>query len=358
MTLDERAARAAADLRNAVPIEPDMLEFRSRLDRRKHRGRRYTLMAVVALTVVATGVATLMARNGFGADDRPPEAAGVGRILFGRWDARLQQSHWFTISPDGTNEQSLHVTATCASWFPDGSRVLLTDDARTQQGQPLRPATVRPDGSDLRRLDAAAAPHLNLGCGDVSPSGSQIVLEGFGDRRRSHNGIYSVRASDGADLRRLTQNSAGGSDSDPRFAPDGHRIVFLRTIPGTTPEGAGALFVTSADRQATPQRITPWGYAFLGYSWSPDGHWIAFQRPYGQLYIVHPDGTGLRRIPLDLPPGDGAQNPAWSPDGKQIAFSLSSKGQANIYTARLDGSDLRRVTSGQGAEEQTPDWTR
>jgi TolB protein len=115
--------------------------------------------------------------------------------------------------------------------------------------------------------------------------------------------------------------------------------------------------VVNADGTGLRQ-ITPLGFAFLGHSWSPDGRWIVFQRPYGQLYVVHPDGTGLHRIPVELPAGSGAQNPAWSPDGTTIVFSLERNGQASIYTVQADGTGLQQVAPSSGVEYQSPDWGR
>ena len=103
-------------------------------------------------------------------------------------------------------------------------------------------------------------------------------------------------------------------------------------------------------------QLTPWGSAFGEYAWSPDGKWIAFVRPYGKLFLVHPDGSGLHTVPLQIPEGTGAQNPSWSPDGTLIVFSLQRADAAEIYVVRPDGSGLRRVTAAAGAQAESPDW--
>jgi Tol biopolymer transport system component len=308
------------------------------------------VVVTIALIAVAASVFELKE-----ARTAPADRPGTGLILYGVWNSHRQEATWFTVRPDGTHNQSLRITSTCAIWWPDGSKILITNDAAAHGGQPLRPATIDPDGSNLRPLDATHDRTLNLGCGQVSPDRRTIALEGFNDHQHGENGIYTVRAGDGGDLVRLTHSPPGGADGNPRFAPDGRRIVFLRTMPGVSPEGAGALFTTTTTGSET-RRITPWGFAFLGYGWSPDGQWIVFQRPYGQLYLVHPDGTGLHRIPLPVPPGTGAQNPSWSPDGSKIVFSLEHDGHAGIYTVDVDGSHLRQVTGADNADEQMPDW--
>jgi Tol biopolymer transport system component len=124
---------------------------------------------------------------------------------------------------------------------------------------------------------------------------------------------------------------------------------------GVSPTGSGALFVMGADG-GRPVRVTPWGYAFNDHAWSPDGGWIAFQRPYGQLYLVRPDGSDLHRVPLNLPAGTGALNPSWSPNGTWIVFSLQRSNQAEIYMARSDGTGRRKVTGVPNVQAQHPDW--
>jgi Tol biopolymer transport system component len=232
---------------------------------------------------------------------------------------------------------------------------LITNDGAFGPGYPLRPATVNTDGTGLHALDATVDPSLNLGCGDVSPDGSQIVLEGFsGDAR--HTAIYVVRASDGGGLRLVSGSPSGQTVGDPVFSPDGTQVAFFRTKPGVSPPGSGAIFVVNLDGSEL-HRVTPWGGAFLDQAWSRDGVWIAYQRPYGVLALVHPDGTGRHDIPLTLPAGSGGENPTWSPDGSWVVFSLSRNGTANIYAVRPDGTGLTRITSAAGVDEQTPFWT-
>lgn len=214
---------------------------------------------------------------------------------------------------------------------------------------------VQADGSDKRPLEATKDPSLNLGCGDVSPDGRWIVLEAF-TADGSQNGIYLVRASDGGGLRAVSESAPGESIGDPIFSPDGTRIAFFRTKAGVSPQGAGAIFVVDLDGSSL-RRITPWGGAFLDQSWSPDGQWIIYQRPYGVLRMVHPDGSEPHDVRLTLPPGSGAQNPSWSPDGAWIVFSLTHDGTANIYMVRPDGTSLTRVTTAPGVDEQHPVWT-
>jgi Tol biopolymer transport system component len=358
VNLDERAGRAAAGLRRAVrPVDRapgDGVERFERFRESRRRNQRIEVLAVVVALVLA--VAVLVGRT-FGPLEhrRPahPPATPVGSILFGDYDGATQRSHWYTVRADGSRLVDLHLTATCATWFPGGDRILVTNDRAVRPGSPLRPAVVDPDGSNLRPLDGVTDDALNLGCGDVSPDGSRIAIEGFGvEHRRDLDGIYSIRASDGGGLVRLVK----GPVSPPRYSPDGTKIAFIDTTkPGVTPSGSGAAFVMNEDGSDLV-RVTPWGYAFDIPSWSPDGSWIAFQKPYGQIWVVHPDGTGLHRVAVALPASAGAASPSWSPDGRWIVFSLQRSNGAAIYRVRLDGTGLARVAATPGGQDDTPDW--
>jgi Tol biopolymer transport system component len=77
-------------------------------------------------------------------------------------------------------------------------------------------------------------------------------------------------------------------------------------------------------------------------AWSPNGRWIAFTRSSGRywgddavVYRIRPDGTGLRRITA------GAQ-PSWAPDGRRIAFR--DVGQDAIWIGNTDGTGRRPLT--------------
>jgi Tol biopolymer transport system component len=354
MTVDELGRQAARGVRRVTdPRRAPGRDPVERFDRFRTRKRRNQRIGVVALVLLIAVPAIALAVRALRPTDVPvaTPALPAGRIVFGTWHSGVQRADWFTSAPDGSDVLDLHVSATCAAWWPDGNSIWITNDAAQRPGHPLRPAIIRPDGSGLRPLDATKDSDLNLGCGDVSSDGRRMVMEGFNEAKQTVNGIYSVRASDGGDLVRLTH----GHDGYPGYAPDDSQVVFQRTKPGVVPDQAGALFVVNADGTGL-HRITPWGDAFLQQSWSPDGAWILFQKPYGQPYLVHPDGRDLHPLPVSLPAGAGARQLDWSPDGSWIVFSLGQGDEAAIAIVRADGTDLRVIVDGTGAIESDPHW--
>ena len=78
----------------------------------------------------------------------------------------------------------------------------------------------------------------------------------------------------------------------------------------------------------------------LAPAWSPDGRKIAFGGD-GEIYVMNADGRGLRRLTRN-PASDGS--PAWSPDGRRIAFGSERDGNLEVYVMNTDGSGQRNLT--------------
>lgn len=88
----------------------------------------------------------------------------------------------------------------------------------------------------------------------------------------------------------------------------------------------------------TPGCDQEWGHA-----WSPDGR-IAIVRPEtpdtgdSKIYVMNADGSGGRRLTSDT---GSESDPAWSPDGRSIAFTRSRDGNSGIYVINADGTEQR-----------------
>jgi len=309
--------------------------------------RRFTVLTIsLAVVVTMAGVDAAWAKV----------PGANGRILYSAEGSDEGEGGSFTIDPDGSARRQV-LDGGCR-WSPDGMRIALT--VETAHGR--RPATMAADGSDLVVLDATTAA-IDLICGAWSADG-RIAAEGFSDADPMVvHGIYTMRATDGTDGSDLRFVAAGACPCD--YSPDGSQLVFLG---GSSPaQGSGTshrdywqLFVVNVDGTGL-HAITPPDFVVdSGESWSPDGRWILLHHPGGDLYLVHPDGTGLRQIAFQ---GAGksrfrAFGPGWSPDGMRIVFSMFIPGVSpgDLYTSRPDGSDLRQVTNTPDLNETSADW--
>ena len=231
-----------------------------------------------------------------------------------------------------------------------------------------------PDGSGRRRLTEPEPPENDAaGSGSPawSPDGTQIAFAAqIGTREEDQRltEIYVMRA-DGTNRRRLTTNEA--LEGSPTWSPDGERIAFARiTEPGTASAHSGIVVIDAdgGNEVQITQVVVP---SFdLGPAWSPDGSEIAFTRaapsagtdnPRAGMYVVAPDGSGLRKLTHDGADAD------WSPGGTRIAFTSyrDSFGQTcfhecgisgEIYVLDIESGETRRLTESE-ANDGSPDWS-
>ena len=96
----------------------------------------------------------------------------------------------------------------------------------------------------------------------------------------------------------------------------------------------------------------------LDPAFSPDGSQIAFDNTRtggADIYVMNTDGTGLVRLTRDL--ADDSQ-PAWSPDGARIAYTRCGRTHCNIWVMTSAGANQHRITNGRGGSLQTdPAWS-
>jgi dipeptidyl aminopeptidase/acylaminoacyl peptidase len=138
-----------------------------------------------------------------------------------------------------------------------------------------------------------------------------------------------------------------GASWSPRFSPDGTRLVFVSNLNGSPQVW------TMPSTGGFPRLVTAFDDPIGFVTWSPDGHWLAFNVAPGgglneQIYLARPDGSALRRLTEG-----GTENNflgGWTPDGRSIFFSSNRRHGASTDSYLLDvaSGEVRMVAEHRG----------
>jgi TolB protein len=162
--------------------------------------------------------------------------------------------------------------------------------------------------------------------------------------------IFSVRP-DGTD-EKLVVTVPGRS---PELSPDGRRVIYA-----TGPWRESNLFVANLDGSERRQLLA--GAVAWNPKWSPDSKRIAFTGSAGdqlQVFVMNADGTEKRQVTSFTKDQGNAQVPAWSSDGRRLAFQANGPGPgtSDIWILDLESKAVRKIAAhDQVYLNETPCW--
>jgi Tol biopolymer transport system component len=256
----------------------------------------------------------------------------------------------WTMEPDGSDRTPVVLDPgydAQSDWSPDGTKLVFRSRRSNRFQVSVVDLTVRPP----RISDVATAPDA------TQSSQPSWFPNGQGFLYRRTNGPETTRSDVWAmNLDGTGRHPVVVAPEDqfyPAYNPDMTKILFATTAPGggrsvQVYDVATAKITTLFD--ATPQSYDS------GPAWSPDGKEIAFESNADgdmEIYVMNADGTNVRQITHNTVWDEG---PAWSPDGKRFAFSHGADDlHLDIWTMDRDGSNPRQLTAYPGRDE-SPDW--
>ena len=245
-------------------------------------------------------------------------------------------------------------------WSPDGSRILFNVNVE-DYSKPMDLYSVDADGLRVRKIidgslntpDSAASggtssiketvngPTMYF---DISPDGARVAYSTCtyyenqdndrSDGRNSREYRYDIFVVniDGTGNKNVTEKES--IDIFPAWSPDGSQIAFVseEDLDPWTIEGQLVIYTLATGELsevplAIGDRVAPYAPA-----WSPDGRTIAFVAYDGDIrrstttavYTVGIDGSGLTRISTT------STRPSWSPDGRRIAFVCALRRRSGV----------------------------
>ena len=260
--------------------------------------------------------------------DLVPSPTGARGVVIRIVEGREQL---FLINLDGSGEKQL--TRDDADhedpvWSPDGRTiafVLIKDGKKAL-------ALLDPASGKVESLGPAGQSPIHP---TFTPDGKSLLYCTDDDLRPPAKNESEIYALDLA-TRQVRTLISGGVNTFPVMSPDGRRIAWRKIVGDMNSE----VFVADADGK-NAKNITS-HHAWEGWpAWSPDGKTIAFagnRNAAWQIYLADPDGANLRL--LAATEGRGT-SPKWTPDGKSIFYTVCRNSEerrgCDIYVADVPG---------------------
>lgn len=247
---------------------------------------------------------------------------------------------------DGVNARRVTSTTTLnitPVWSPDNQAIAYTSYRPSGDFGTFQDIIVSYITTGQRETPANGSPQRQNYLPIYSPDGSKIA---FTTNRDGNPEIY-VMNRDGSGLRRMTNNPA--IDVTPTWSPNGNQLAWVSDRTGTP-----HIYIMNLD--GTGQRSLISEYCDRPTWGSGPFNEIAYAARTGPGYDIklYSFSTGETRKLTD---GIGSnESPAFSPNGRHIAFTSTRSGKSQVFTITRTGEDLRQIT--REGNNKFPNWSR
>ncbi len=194
--------------------------------------------------------------------------------------------------------------------------------------------------------------------GNPTPIGADYLQIAYASTRTGISQIYLTNIL--GDQAAAITNMSGGA-CQPSWSPDGSRLVFISPCAikkDNYPDSS--LFIINADGSGLKPLPTAPGGGDFEPAWSPDGKYIAFtsmRDGYMQIYSYKVEGGSIRRL-VDSVVNTAARQPSWAPDSSQIVYSYQRIASYELWAMSNLGANEKQIfTSGDALSNHHPIWT-
>jgi hypothetical protein len=214
----------------------------------------------------------------------------------------------------------------------------------------------------------AAAPDGNIKAAIAAILGvddAQLTSDWHAATKRSFAAVYETARPATAFGRALVSRELGGGDLNvtPSLSPDGTRVVFLSEKSLFSIDMYVADVATGQIRRKLVETTSDPHFDSLQFissagDWAPDNRRFVFAALHaGQPVLTIVDaGSGGREAEYEFKDLGEIYNPAFSPDGKRIAFSALKGGVLDLFVYTPDGGSLQQLTDDPFADLD-PEWS-
>ena len=264
----------------------------------------------------------------------------------------------YTVRTDGSEPAKLEITAPSDSKFNSTERMTMTGSADEMEPSPDNEEialvirgeiyVMREKGGEANRVTDNPARDYDI---VWKPDGTGLV---FSSDREGNYDLYLVESDDPEEkqlsralafkITRLTDDPA--DETNARFNPDGTKLAYIR----------GVADIRIIDWESKEDTLLQAGWSRPDFVWSPDGQWLAYTRDdelfNTDVWII--PAAGGEAVNVSMHP-DADDSPAWSPDGRKLAFLSKKSGGRN----ETDNTDVYMVFLQKADDEKTAeDWER